>query len=76
MMNILHADELPAVEAALGALARPLLEAAARSEDACVQALETLVYELKVICFCTGVTRPSSLRSVPLKAPGGAERAP
>lgn len=58
-----------ALGADVGALARPLLEAAAVSEDQCVHALETLVYELKVICFCTGVSTPKSLRTVPLIAP-------
>lgn len=57
-----------AVALALGAdvvaLAKPLLEAAAESEDAAVRALELLVYELRVICFCTGARNVRELRSV------------
>jgi isopentenyl-diphosphate delta-isomerase len=64
-----------AVAIALGAdvvaLARPLLEAAAQSEDAAVHALETLVYELRVICFCTGSTDLAALRRVPVLGAGG-----
>jgi isopentenyl-diphosphate delta-isomerase len=61
-----------ALGADAGALARPLLEAATESVEAAIHVLETLVYELRVICFCTGVRTPSSLRHVPLIAPGGA----
>ena len=47
-----------AIALALGAdavaIAQPFLEAADQSEDAVVAALETLLYELKVILFCTG----------------------
>lgn len=57
-----------AVALALGAdvvaLAKPLLEAASESEDACVRALELLVYELRVICFCTGARTARDLRRV------------
>lgn len=57
-----------AIALALGAdvvaLAKPLLEAASVSEDACVAALELLVYELRVICFCTGARTIAELRSV------------
>ena len=55
-----------ALGADVGALARPLLEAAAESEDAAVHCLETLIYELRVICFCTGARDLPSLRHVPL----------
>ena len=51
------------------ALAKPLLEAAIVSEDAVVEALETLIYELKVICFCTGVKSVSELRGVRVIGP-------
>jgi isopentenyl-diphosphate Delta-isomerase len=65
-----------AVAIALGAdvvaLARPLLEAAAESEDAAFNALETLVYELRVICFCTGSADLAALRRVPVTTAGGA----
>jgi isopentenyl-diphosphate delta-isomerase len=61
-----------AVALALGAdaaaLARPMLEAAAVSEEAAVHALETLVYELRVICFCTGARDLDALRRAPLLA--------
>ncbi|MBI4704355.1 MAG: type 2 isopentenyl-diphosphate Delta-isomerase [Deltaproteobacteria bacterium] len=46
------------------ALARPLLEAAATSEDAVVHALETLIFELRVIMFCTGAANVAALRRV------------
>lgn len=59
-----------AVALALGAdvtaLAKPLLEAASVSEEAAVHALETLIYELKVICFCTGARNIAELRRVRL----------
>ena len=55
-----------AVGLALGAdaaaLARPLLEAADESEDACVAALQALIYELRVICFCAGAANLDELR--------------
>ncbi|HEY8430325.1 MAG TPA: type 2 isopentenyl-diphosphate Delta-isomerase [Sandaracinaceae bacterium] len=57
-----------AVALALGAdvvaLAKPLLEAATQGEDACVAALQRLVYELRVICFCTGARTVADLRNV------------
>lgn len=57
-----------AVGIALGAdvvaLAKPLLEAAAEGEDATVRALELLIYELRVICFCTGARSVEELRRV------------
>lgn len=53
-----------ALGADVAALAAPLLEAATESEDAAVAALERLVYELKVVCFCTGVTKVADLRTV------------
>ena len=46
------------------ALAAPLLEAVVESEAAALTLLETLMYELRVICFCTGVATPSALRTV------------
>lgn len=57
-----------ALGADVAALAKPLLEAANDGEEACVRALETIVYELKVVCFCAGVTRVADLRDVTLKA--------
>ncbi len=55
-----------AVALALGAdavaLARPLLRAAIESEQAVVSELETLCFELRVICFCTGVKTVAQLR--------------
>jgi isopentenyl-diphosphate delta-isomerase len=59
-----------ALGADVAAMARPLLEAAAQSEDAAVRALETLIYELRVICFCTGSRNLAALRSVRLVPPG------
>jgi isopentenyl-diphosphate delta-isomerase len=57
-----------AVALALGAdaiaLAKPLLEAAMKGEEALTHALETLIYELKVICFCTGARSIPELRQV------------
>jgi isopentenyl-diphosphate delta-isomerase len=65
-----------AVALALGAdaaaCARPMLEAAAESEEHAVRALETLIYELRVICFCTGSRDIAALRCVRLIAPDGA----
>ncbi len=57
-----------ALGADVGALAKPLLEAAELSEDACVHALETLIYELRVVCFCAGVRNIRELRTVRLIA--------
>ena len=63
-----------AIAIALGAdvvaLARPVLEAANEGEDAAVHVLETLIYELRVICFCTGARNLEDLRHVPVIAPG------
>lgn len=57
-----------AVALALGAdvvaLAKPFLEAAAAGEEATVRALETLLYELRVICFCTGSRSVQELQAV------------
>ncbi len=57
-----------AVAIALGAdvvgLAKPLLEAAVEGEDAVVAALEDIIYELKVLCFCTGARNLSELSRV------------
>ncbi|MBX3272931.1 MAG: type 2 isopentenyl-diphosphate Delta-isomerase [Sandaracinaceae bacterium] len=55
-----------ALGADVAALAAPILEAAMRSEDAAVHALETLVYEVRVICFCAGARTPRALREVAL----------
>lgn len=55
-----------ALGADLVALARPLLEAAAKSEAAAVALLERLVYELKVICFCAGARDMAALRDIRL----------
>lgn len=64
-----------AVALALGAdavaFAKPLLEAATESEDAVVRALETLLYELSVICFCTGAKSVAELRRVRVFGPRG-----
>jgi isopentenyl-diphosphate delta-isomerase len=64
-----------AVALALGAdavaLARPLLQAAEQGEDAVVLALEALLYELRVILFCTGARNLDELRRVRLIEPGG-----
>jgi len=46
------------------ALARPLLEASQDGEDAVVNVLEKLIYELRVICFCTGSRTLDALREV------------
>lgn len=57
-----------AVALALGAdvvaLARPFLQAAVLGEDAVVEAMERLLFELRVICFCVGVERVADLRRV------------
>jgi isopentenyl-diphosphate delta-isomerase len=57
-----------AVALALGAdavaLAAPLLGPAHESEDAVVSALESILYELRVICFCTGAKDIAALRHV------------
>ena len=61
-----------AVALALGAdavaLARPLLQAAVVSEEAVVRELETLIFELRVLCFCTGSRTPGDLRDGRLRA--------
>ncbi len=63
-----------AVALALGAdcaaLAKPLLEAANQSEEAADAALQSLIYQLRVICFCTGAKDIQALRSVPLRRVG------
>ena len=57
-----------AVALALGAdavaLAAPLLGPAHESEEAVVRALDTLLYELRVLCFCTGARNVAALRDV------------
>lgn len=65
-----------AVGIALGAdaaaLAKPLLAAADESEDAVVRAIETLIFELRVIAFCCGAQDVAALRQVRAIAPGSA----
>lgn len=71
-----------AVALALGAdcaaLAKPLLEAADDSQEAVDAALEALIYQLRVICFCTGAKDIEALRHVALRPVGptthGAQR--
>ncbi len=62
-----------AVALAMGAdavaVAQPLLEAAAVSEDATVHRLQSLIYELRVICFCTGAKSVADLRKVQIFGP-------
>lgn len=58
-----------AMGADLVAFAQPLLEAATVSEDAAVRALETIIYELRVICFCTGARSIKELRNVRIIGP-------
>ena len=57
-----------AIALALGAdavaLARPLLAAAERGEEAAYEALELLIEELRVICFCAGAKRATELVAV------------
>lgn len=53
-----------ALGADVAALARPLLAAAAESEAAAVAALEGIVHELRVVCFCTGARSIAELRRV------------
>ncbi len=57
-----------AVALALGAdvvaLARPFLKAAAKGEQEVINALQTLIYELRVISFCTGAKDLKALRGV------------
>lgn len=53
-----------ALGADVAALAKPLLEAANESEDAAVRALELLIHELRVICFCTGARTIRDLRNL------------
>ncbi|PIE17624.1 MAG: type 2 isopentenyl-diphosphate Delta-isomerase [Proteobacteria bacterium] len=53
-----------ALGATIAALARPLLEAAQESEDAAYRALELLIHELRVVCFCTGCASLADLRKV------------
>ena len=51
-----------ALGADVAALARPMLAAAVESEEALVQAIEALIFELRVICFCTGARDLAQLR--------------
>jgi isopentenyl-diphosphate delta-isomerase len=60
----MHAAIAIALGADAVALARPLLVAAEESEDAVVAALETIIQELKTVCFCTGARGVKDLRTV------------
>ena len=55
-----------AVALALGAdavaMARPLLVAAMESEETVVNTLESVIYQLRVICFCTGARDIAALK--------------
>ena len=55
-----------AVALALGAdavaMARPLLVAAMESEETVVNMLESVIYQLRVICFCTGARDIAALK--------------
>ncbi|MFK7991773.1 MAG: type 2 isopentenyl-diphosphate Delta-isomerase [Sandaracinaceae bacterium] len=51
-----------ALGADVAALAKPLLHAATESEEAAFQVLETLIYELRVVCFCAGARSVAELR--------------
>jgi isopentenyl-diphosphate delta-isomerase len=53
-----------AMGATLVASARPFLQAAMQGEDAVVAAMQRMLFELKVICFCCGVDRIDALREV------------
>src|SRR5690606_34128106 len=53
-----------ALGADVAALAKPLLEAAAESEAAAVHALELLIHELRVVCFCAGVRNVRELQAL------------
>ncbi len=57
-----------AVALAMGAdavaLAAPLLGPAHESDEAVVRALDSILYELRVICFCTGARTIADLRRV------------
>lgn len=55
-----------ALGADVAALARPLLQAAEEGEEAVVEALETLIFELRVICFVCGARDLAALRRVRL----------
>lgn len=55
-----------ALGADLVALARPVLEAVSRSEEAAYDFLSTLIHEVKIICFCTGATSARGLRDIRL----------
>ena len=57
-----------AVSLALGAdlvaMAKPFLEAAQDGVERVVDTIESLILELQIICFCTGVTHVRDLRNV------------
>jgi isopentenyl-diphosphate delta-isomerase len=56
-----------ALGADLAALATPFLAAAEDGEEAVLRVLETLVYELRTICFCTGSRNLHELRDVAIR---------
>jgi isopentenyl-diphosphate delta-isomerase len=58
-----------ALGADLVAMARPLLLVAEQSEEAVVELLNALIFELRVICFCTGARDVASLRRVQVIPP-------
>lgn len=53
-----------ALGADIAALARPVLEAAAKSEEALEEFFHNLIHELRVICFCTGARTIRDLQNV------------
>ena len=55
-----------ALGADVAAYARPLLVAAEKSVEAVVHELETMIYELRVVCFCVGARSLEELRSIPV----------
>ena len=59
-----------ALGADVAALARPLLEAAHESEAAADAALQSLIYQLRVICFCTGAENIAALRALSVRTTG------
>ena len=64
-----------AVALALGAdaaaMARPLLVAAVESEETVVNTLESVIYQLRVICFCTGARDIAALKQCRLSPSPG-----
>ncbi len=62
-----------ALGADVAAMASPLLKAAEEGLEALELALETIIYELKVICFCTGAKDLQALRKVQVVRPSSGE---